>query len=120
MNEIKITSGDESVEADSNADLNSLAVIGLPRFARNVEKIFHQAYRELRPRAPLPEFKIQFFPFTNLNNTIRLREGHLLVRLSDLLEGAPESVLHAILHILIAKLYRKEIHGMHAVRFRKF
>src|SRR5437016_11615639 len=82
--------------------------------------LFEQAYRELRPRAPLPEFKIQFFPFTNLNNTIRLREGRILVRISDLLEGAPESVLHAILHILIAKLYRKEIHGMHAVRFRRF
>src|SRR5947209_19701006 len=77
--------------------------------------LFEQAYRELRPRAPLPEAKIQFFPFTNLNNTIRLREGRVLVRLSDLLEGAPESVLHAILHILIAKLYRKEIDPQHAV-----
>src|SRR5947199_10787720 len=85
-----------------------------------IDKIFHQAYRELRPRAPLPEFKIQFFPFAKLNNTIRLREGRLLVRISDLLEGAPESVLHAILHILIAKLYRKEIDGAQAVRFRKF
>jgi hypothetical protein len=82
--------------------------------------IFEQAYRELRPRAPMPEFKIQFFPFTNLNNTIRLREGRVLVRLSDLLEGAPEPVLHAILHILLAKLYRKEIDAHHATRYRKF
>jgi hypothetical protein len=82
--------------------------------------LFEQAYRELRPRAPLPEFKIQFFPFANLNNTIRLREGRMLVRISDLLEGAPEPVLHAIFHILIAKLYRKEIDAQHASRFRKF
>jgi predicted metal-dependent hydrolase len=85
-----------------------------------VEDIFQQAYRDLRPRAPLPEFKVQFFPFTNLNNTIRLREGRILVRLSDLLEGAPEPVLYAILHILIAKLYRKKIDVQHASRFRKF
>jgi len=82
--------------------------------------LFEHAYRELRPRAPLPEFKVQFFPFANLNNTIRLREGRVLVRLSDLMEGATDEVLHAILHILIAKLYGKEIENGHAARFRKF
>lgn len=82
--------------------------------------LFARAYRELRPLAPIPEVTIQFFPFANLNNTIRLREGRILVRLSDLLEGAPEPVLHAILHILIAKLYRKEIDAQHSARFRKF
>lgn len=85
-----------------------------------LQNLFELAYRELRPRAPLPEFKIQFFPFANLNNTIRLRSGRILVRISDLLEGAPEPVLHAIFHILIAKLYRKEIDAQHATRFRKF
>ncbi len=85
-----------------------------------VSILFEHAYRELRPRAPLPVYKIQFFPFANLNNTIRLREGCVLVRLSDLLEGAGDDVLHAILHILIAKLYRKEIDSGHAARFRKF
>ena len=39
---------------------------------------------------------VQFFPFANVNNTIRLREGKLLVRLSDLLEGAPDPVLCAV------------------------
>jgi predicted metal-dependent hydrolase len=85
-----------------------------------ITAIFERAYRELRPIAALPEFTIQFFPFANLNNTIRLREGRILVRVSDLLEGAPEPVLHAIFHILIAKLYRKEIDAGHAARFRKF
>ena len=82
--------------------------------------LFEDAYRELRPVAPIPEVTIRFFPFANLNNTIRLRQGRILVRLSDLLEGAPEPVLHAILHILIAKLYRKEIDAQHSARFRKF
>jgi hypothetical protein len=83
-------------------------------------EILEQAYRELRPRAPMPEFSIQFFPFANLSNTIRMRAGLILVRLSDLLEGAPENVLHAILHILLAKLYRKPIDAQHATRYRKF
>ncbi len=82
--------------------------------------IFQQSYRELRPRAPIPEFQVQFFAFANVNNTIRLREGQILARLSDLLEGAPDSVLYAIAHILLAKLYRKPIAGSHAVRYRKY
>jgi len=82
--------------------------------------IFEQAYREVRPGAPVPEFEVRFFPFTNLNNTIRLRRGKILARLSDLLEGAPSGVLHAILHILLAKLYRSGIDAAHAARYRRF
>lgn len=82
--------------------------------------IFQNCYRELRARAPLPEFLVRYFPFANINNTIRLREGCIDVRLSDLLEGAPESVLGAIAHILLAKLYRKPIEPARAARYRKY
>jgi len=85
-----------------------------------LQEIFFQAYRELRPRAPFPEFQVQFFPFSNINNTIRLRQGKVLVRISDLLSGAPKDVLHAIAHILLAKLYRKEIEARHATRYRRY
>jgi len=85
-----------------------------------LKDIFLQAYRELRPRAPFPEFHVQFFPFSNINNTIRLRQGKVLVRISDLLSGAPTDVLHAIAHILLAKLYRKQIETRHATRYRRY
>ena len=68
----------------------------------------------------MPPFRIRFRRFTSLNTTIRLREGGILVSLSDLLEGAPESVLHAIAHILLAKLYRKPIDPAHNLRFKRF
>ena len=82
--------------------------------------IFEQEYRALRPRAPMPPFDIRFRRFTSLNTTIRLREGRIKVSLSDILEGAPESILHAIAHILLAKLYRKPIDAHHNNRFRRF
>jgi hypothetical protein len=68
----------------------------------------------------MPEFHVSFYHFTNINNTIRLRDGKVLARLSDLLEGAPEPVLHAIAHILLAKLYRKPIEATHAVKYRRY
>jgi len=68
----------------------------------------------------MPKLRIDFYRFANVNNTIRLREGCLLVRISDLLETAPESVLRAIAHILLAKLYRKPIAPAHAARYRQY
>src|SRR5215831_19395308 len=82
--------------------------------------IFQDSYRELRPHSALPEMKVEFYAFANINNTIRLRQGRLLVRLSDLLEGAPEPVLRAIAHILLAKMYRKPIEREHATRYRRY
>ena len=81
--------------------------------------IFEEQYRELRPRAPIPPLDIRFRRFTSLNTTIRLREGRLHVRLSDLLEHAPDSVHRAIAHILLAKLYKKPIVPAYADRYRR-
>jgi len=83
-------------------------------------EIFQDEHRRLRPGALLPELKIEFFAFANVNNTIRLREGKLLIRLSDLLEGAPDTVVRAIAHILLAKMYRKPIDRGHSARYRKY
>ena len=82
--------------------------------------IFQESYRELRPRAPIPHLTIEFFAFVDVNNTIRLREGRLFVRVSDLLEGAPEPVLRAIAHILFAKMYRKPVERHQAARYRRY
>ena len=68
----------------------------------------------------MPPMEVRFYRFTSLNTTIRLREGRIRVNLSDLLEGAPEAVLRAIAHILLAKLYRKPVDTAHAYRYRRF
>jgi hypothetical protein len=85
-----------------------------------ISKLFEETYRELRPRSEVPELRVEFFGFANINNTIRLREGKLLVRVSDLLEGAPACVLKAIAHILLAKMYRKPVDREHATRYRRY
>ncbi len=85
-----------------------------------VIRIFAEEYRVLRPRAPMPQIEVRFRTFVSLNTTIRLREGKIFASLSDLLEGAPESVLRAIAHILLAKLYRKPIDKTHNLRYKRF
>jgi len=85
-----------------------------------LSQLFAEEYRALRPRAPMPPIEVRFYRFTSLNTTIRLREGEIRVNLSDLLEGAPEPVLRAIAHILLAKLYRRPIDANQARRYRRF
>ena len=82
--------------------------------------IFEREYRQLRPSAPMPGFDVRFRRFTSLNTTIRLREGTLHVRLSDLLASSPTLIRHAIAHILLAKLYRKPIAAQQADRYRRY
>jgi predicted metal-dependent hydrolase len=85
-----------------------------------IQEIFQRCHQELRPGVPLPEFLIEFYPFTSVSSNIKIRQGGLQVRLSDLLEGSPESVIEAIAHILLAKIYRKPIEPIHATRFRRY
>ncbi len=85
-----------------------------------LNRIFAEEYRALRPRAPLPPVRARFYPFTGLNTTIRLREGELRVHLSDLLQSAPEPVLRAIAHILLSKLYRKPVEPAQSARYRRY
>jgi predicted metal-dependent hydrolase len=85
-----------------------------------VNRLFQEEYRALRPRAPMPPIDVRFRRFTSLNTTIRLREGCIRVHLSDILEGAPEPILRSISHILLAKLYRKPIDAAHNNRYRRF
>lgn len=85
-----------------------------------LSRLFQEEYRAIRPRAPIPPIHVRFYRFTSLNTTIRLRQGEIKVRLSDLLEGAPDTVLRAIAHILLAKLYRKPLDPSHNARYRRF
>jgi hypothetical protein len=88
----------------------------------SVEDIFLRAFRELRPRTPAPGFSIQFYPYANIDSTIRLNAERTVirVRMSDLFEGAPAPVKEALAFILIAKLYRKSIPKQYSHRYRLF
>jgi len=85
-----------------------------------LEEIFSTAHRELRPRTPIPDIKIEFFAFVGLNHTARLLNGRLVIRLSDLFIDAPEEIYHSLALILLAKLYRKKVDRSHHRAYRSF
>ena len=89
-------------------------------FFESPEEIYARVFRELRPRTPLPEFRVEFCQFANANCFIKLEDGQMEVRMSDLLSGAPAPVMEALAHILLGKLYRKPVARVYSHRYRLY
>ncbi len=81
--------------------------------------IFEHVLRRLRPGAP-PQIYVEFRPYASMNHTIRLRQGRILVRLSDLLEHAPPAVVEALAVILLSKLFGLRVPGPYRERYRRY
>ncbi len=89
-------------------------------FFETPQEIYARVFHELRPRTAVPEIAVEFCRFANADSSIRLAEGRLEIRMSDLLEGAPAPVMEALAHILLGKLYRKPIARIHSHRYRLY
>ena len=70
-----------------------------------VEHEAARLYRRLSGQSP-PSISIRFYPYSGLRHTIRKRDQRLEIRISDVLEKAPLSLLSAVATILLFKLFR--------------
>jgi hypothetical protein len=84
------------------------------------EQICARVFRQLRPRTPLPEIRVSFRRFANANSLVRLEEGRLDIGITDVLEGAPAPILEALVHILLAKLFRRPVPPLYNDRYRRY
>ncbi len=89
-------------------------------FFETPEEIFRRVHREIRPRSPLPPIAVEFKQFANADSHVRLAEGRIEVRITDLLEGAPAPVTEALAHILLGKLYRRPAEKQFNHRYRLY
>jgi hypothetical protein len=89
-------------------------------FFESPEEIFARVFRELKPRTALPGLSLEFCQFANADSLIKLQDGRLEIRMSDLLSGAPAPVMEALAYILLGKLYRKPVARVYAYRYRMY
>lgn len=89
-------------------------------FFETPEQIYARVFRELKPRTPVPAMQVEFCRFANADSFIRLENGSLQMRISDLLAAAPAPVMEALAYILLGKLYRKPIARAHSHRYRLY
>jgi hypothetical protein len=89
-------------------------------FFETPEEIYARVFRELKPRTAVPALQVEFCRFANADSFIRLENGSLHVRISDLLAAAPAPVMEALAYILLGKLYRKPVARLYNHRYRLY
>ncbi len=65
------------------------------------------ACREYHPKVPAACSAV-FYPYTELKSTLRMKKETVHIRVSDILRGAPEEVLQALILVLIARALRRK------------
>lgn len=104
--------------ADSEGTLHSGIQSSL--FFESPEEIYSRVFRDLKPRTAVPAMRVEFCRFANADSFIRLENGSIHVRISDLLASAPAPVMEALAYILLGKLYRKPIARVYNHRYRLY
>ena len=84
------------------------------------EAIFARVFRALRPRTQLPQIELQWRKYASVNSSVRLEEGKLKLKISDLLQSCPVAVMEALAYILLGKLYRKPAAKSHVHRYNLY
>jgi hypothetical protein len=87
-------------------------------FFETPPEIYRRVFQALKPRTQPPEFVVRFRRYANANSSIRMENGRIEVKMSDLLEGAPAPILEALAWILLTKLFRKPVPRIYSHRYR--
>jgi hypothetical protein len=88
-------------------------------FFETPEEMLARVFREFRPRTAPPEIRVRFCKFANANSFVRWDQAGLEFRITDVLEGAPATILESLANILMAKLLRRPVPRIHAERYRR-
>ncbi len=84
------------------------------------DRLLQRVYTRLGLAGRPPHFVAEFYPYTGLVQTIRLRRDIVHVRFSDLLQKAPVPVLESAAALLLARLYRRTLPRPMAVPYREY
>jgi hypothetical protein len=83
-------------------------------------EIYARVFREMRPRTKVPAVKVEYCGFAGVRSSIRMSGGEIVVKISDVLEGAPAPVTEALAYILMGKLLRTAVAKSYAHRYRLY
>jgi hypothetical protein len=83
-------------------------------------QLFHRLYTRLGGHGRPPQFVVEYYPYAGLAHTIRVRDQIAYVRFSDVLRGAPPSVIEAAAVILLSRILRRRTPRESLNQYRKF
>lgn len=88
--------------------------------ADELRKIYRSAFSRYEPDREVPDTNVRYYPYVNVNHTIRVREGKVFVRVSILFREAPKTVHAALADILVGKLLGRRVPRRSESAYREF
>ena len=74
-----------------------------------IRKFYEEAFNRLNQDRKIPDIDVSYYPYVGLNQTIRVRDGRVFVRIADMCRDMPADAHRALAYILVAKLLRKRV-----------
>ena len=74
-----------------------------------IQKLYEEAFQFFDGHKTLPTIEIGLYPYININHTIRIRKGKVLIRIADTFQNAPIEIHKALAYILVSKLLNKKV-----------
>ncbi|MBI4908869.1 MAG: M48 family peptidase [Acidobacteria bacterium] len=88
--------------------------------APTAESLIAGVFRQLRPRTPIPEIRVEFRDFAGITSTVEWKGGVLRMQISDVLAQAPADVIEALGFILMGKMLKKPVAARFRDRYRRY
>ena len=74
-----------------------------------IKSLYETAFDTLNEHKPVPEIKVRFYPYIGINHTIRVRNGKVYVRITELCRNATLEIHESLAFILVGKLLKKRV-----------
>lgn len=87
---------------------------------QQIKILYQKAFQSLDKGRDTPEIEVEFYPYLNINHTIRVRNGKVFVRLAEVCRDMPLNPHEALAYILVSKLLRKKISAKTLEVYRGF
>lgn len=74
-----------------------------------IKNFYEKAFQNYNGKYEINEINVEYYSYIGINHTIRLRNGKIFVRISDIFKDAPPEVHDALAVILVSKILRRKI-----------
>ena len=85
-----------------------------------LRELYVEAFKQLGKNRIVPSIEVNFYPYTGLNHTIRIRSNKVYVRLSDIMENAPNEVHRSLAFMLVSKLLGRKVPILHERNYKNY
>lgn len=74
-----------------------------------IQDFYREAFEHYDKDRRIPAIDVRFYPYVGINHTIRVRDGHIFVRIAEICRDMPLPVQRALAYVLVSKLYRRRV-----------